>query len=121
MKQTNELWKGVGKYCFLFFIAFFPFIFLLYTNQGEFTISDMYLANCSKDGACLCDECLWIEFDEGCNHVQTYFFEGQHELDERLKVGMPVDIYRKKCARYGRCIYHVQPRHFYNDGRCYNP
>jgi len=39
-----------------------------------------------------CENCLWIEFSEGCNHYSVYFFENQHEFDKRLSLGSIVNI-----------------------------
>ena len=65
----------------------------VFTNKGYYKITDMWIGNNNKvSNYSYCDNCLWIEFDEGCNRRITYFFENQHEYDNRLEVGMPVDI-----------------------------
>jgi len=65
----------------------------LFTNRGYYRITDMWIGNNSKgSNISYCNNCLWIEFDEGCNRRIKYFFENQHEYDTRLSVGNPVDI-----------------------------
>jgi len=65
----------------------------IFTNKGYYKITDMWIGNNNKvSNYSYCDNCLWIEFDEECNRRITYFFENQHEYDNRLEVGMPVDI-----------------------------
>ena len=64
--------------------------------EGDYRISEMRLSNFSKEGKSYCNNCLWIEFYEGCNRYKEYYFENQHEYDNRLEVGMPVDISFRK-------------------------
>jgi len=65
----------------------------IFTNKGYYEITDMWIGDNNKESNySYCDNCLWIEFDEGCNKRFKYFFENQHKFDERLKVGMPVDV-----------------------------
>jgi len=65
----------------------------VFTNKGYYKITDMWIGDNNKiSNYYYCDNCLWIEFDEGCNRRFKYFFENQHEYDSRLKVGMPVDV-----------------------------
>lgn len=58
----------------------------------------------------VCDECLIITFDEGCNRRSTYWFKKQHELDNRLSEGMAVDLFFD-----GRYIKHIAPRQKYKN------
>jgi len=68
-----------------------------FTNKGYYKITDMWIGDNNKiSNYSYCDNCLWIEFDEGCNRRIIYFFENQHEYDNRLEVGMPVDIRFRK-------------------------
>jgi len=65
----------------------------VFTNKGYYKITDMWIGDNNKiSNYSYCDNCLWIEFDEGCNRRFKYFFENQHEYDSRLKVSMPVDV-----------------------------
>ena len=69
----------------------------VFTNEGYYKITDMWIGDNNKiSNYSYCDNCLWIEFDEGCNRRIIYFFENQHEYDNRLEVGMPVDIRFRK-------------------------
>ena len=67
---------------------------MIYTNyyMGSYIIEEQRLGNFSRNGIYYCNNCLWINFYEGCNKYKEYFFETQHDFDERLKVGMPVNI-----------------------------
>jgi hypothetical protein len=60
--------------------------------MGDYKIDQMYLSSTNPQGKEYCDNCLWIVFYEGCNRYKTYYFENQHEFDERLSVGQPVNI-----------------------------
>lgn len=65
-------------------------LYFYYNNYylGDYQISKIYFD--SQEGEC--EDCLHIEFYEGCNRYQVYYFANQYELDERLSVGMPVNI-----------------------------
>lgn len=63
------------------------------SNKGSYSVSDMWIGSNNSQNITSCDECLWIKFYESCNRYKTYYFEEQHELDYRLEVGMPVDIF----------------------------
>lgn len=71
--------------------AILIFSLCLYYNDyylGDYQISKIYFD--SQEGEC--ENCLHIEFYEGCNRYQVYYFVNQYELDERLSVGMSVNI-----------------------------
>lgn len=70
---------------------FFGFIAIDEYYYGDYKINNMWIGN-ESNGVRYCNDCLWIEFDEGCNRYKTYYFENQHEFDNRLKIGQPVDI-----------------------------
>lgn len=65
----------------------------IYNNfyLGDYIVQKQWIAS-DYNNHTYCDKCLWIEFYEGCNRYQTYFFENQHEFDNRLEVGKVVNI-----------------------------
>jgi hypothetical protein len=86
---------------------------------GDYIIRDMNIGNTynGETGQKYCDNCLWIKFDEGCNREFTSYFENQHELDERLKIGQSVRIDFWNCGENGGergCIKGVYPTPKYN-------
>ena len=104
----------------ILFLATLIIVLIIYSlggfeNKGYYLINDMWIGNNSPQNVSCCDNCLWITFNEGCNRYQTFYFENQHEFDNRLKVGMPVDIKFRKCGenleKY--CISKVIPRNEY--------
>lgn len=62
--------------------------YFLYNHyyMGDYIIQGQWIS--SND----CDECLYIEFYEGCNRYLTYFFEREHELNPRFSKGDVVNI-----------------------------
>lgn len=87
-KQTKQI---------IIFITSLIGIIILYT----FIYSSFYLGNyivqkqwisSNYNNHTYCDKCLWIEFYEGCNRYQTYYFKNQHEFDNRLDLGKVVNI-----------------------------
>ena len=103
----------VGTFTILFLIAYISGIF---TNKGYYIISDMWIGSNNSQNITYCDECLWIRFYEGCNRYQTYYFETQHEFDERYEINMPVDISFKEVDNQ-YYIKEVIPRKDYQ-GKC---
>ena len=80
---------GITIIVLAYFLGFF-------SNKGDYIITDMWIGDDNKDGYSFCDNCLWIEFDEGCNRRFVYYFENQHDYDKRLEIGSIVDIRFKK-------------------------
>lgn len=104
------------KYIYLFFgiigIIFSALIGINKYYYGDYIINDMWIGN-ESNGIKYCNNCLWIKFDEGCNHYRTFYFETQHDFDKRLKIGKPVDI----SFRSNGSIKHISPRIKY-DYKC---
>ena len=81
----------------IIFIIFIIGIIILYTfiynnfYLGDYIVQKQWIDS-DYNNHTYCDKCLWIEFYEGCNRYQTYFFENQHEFDNRLEVGKVVNI-----------------------------
>jgi hypothetical protein len=74
-------------------IFLFSSIYLYQTLYvGDYKIDQIYFSSTDSRGIEYCDNCLWIVFYEGCNRYKTYYFENQHELDDRLYIGQPVNI-----------------------------
>ena len=68
-------------------LGFFYFNFIM----GDYIIQEQWI-NSSYEGKFYCDNCLWIRFSEGCNRYPVYYFENQHELDNRFNYGDVVNI-----------------------------
>jgi hypothetical protein len=101
------------RFIILFIILVLSFIFLssVIINKvfiGEYLVNSYWIGN-DSNGVRYCDNCLWIKFDEGCNRYKTFYFKNQHELDNRLKVGMPVSISFRK----DETIFHIEPKKAY--------
>ena len=81
-------------------IIIFVFVFggyFLYNHYylGNYIIQKQWLS--SND----CDNCLYIEFYEGCNNYLTYYFEYEYELNPRFSSGDIVNInWRKYEGKY---------------------
>jgi len=62
--------------------------YFLYNHYyiGDYIIQRQWIS--SDD----CDECLYIEFYEGCNRYLIYYFENEHELNPRFSFGDVVNI-----------------------------
>lgn len=89
----------------------------VFFNKGYYQITDMWIGNTSQtSNYSYCDNCLWIEFDEGCNRRFSYYFENQHEYDKRLDIGTAVDIYFREVDGK-KYIQHIKPRTKY-DYKC---
>jgi hypothetical protein len=79
--------------CFL--IIVFIFGMFLYQNYyyGDYIINKQWISSVSEEtNITYCDNCLWIEFYEGCNRYRTYYFKNHKEFDKRLSIGQPVNI-----------------------------
>ena len=76
----------------IFLLILFSYIFY-YNNiyLGDYIIKDQWIGS-ENNNYTYCNNCLWIRFDEGCNRYKTYYFENQHEFDNRLKIGNVVNI-----------------------------
>jgi hypothetical protein len=59
--------------------------------EGAYLIQNQWIAS-DYGNVTYCDNCLWIEFYEGCNRHSTYYFINQHEKDDRFEIGTPVNI-----------------------------
>lgn len=88
----------------LFILSFLTFSFILIDTYfvGNYKIDYYWIGN-DSNGVRYCESCLWVRFDEGCNKYQDYYFENQHELDDRLEIGMPVQIYFTKQGTIRKC------------------
>ncbi len=89
--------KKTTKQTIIFVIALIGVLFLysyIYNSYyiGDYIVQKQWLAS-EYNNLTYCDNCLWIEFYEGCNHYQTYFFENQHEFDKRLSIGKVINIH----------------------------
>ena len=61
--------------------------------MGDYIVQRQWISSVSEDSNnTYCDECLWIEFYGGCNRYIKYYFENQHEFDERFSKGSIVNI-----------------------------
>ena len=99
----------IGILVFLsIFSFFFLFSIIIDKTVGEYLINSYWIGN-ESNGVKYCDNCLWIKFDEGCNRYKTFYFETQHELDNRLEIGMPVSINFRKDGT----IFNVEPKELY--------
>lgn len=69
------------------------FYTLIYNHiyLGDYIIQEQWI-NSSYEGNVYCDNCLWIRFSEGCNRYPVYYFENQHEIDNRFKNNDIVNI-----------------------------
>jgi len=96
-------------------IVLLMYSFGVFENKGYYLINDMWIGNTSPQNLSCCDNCLWITFNEGCNKYQSFYFENQHEFDNRLSIGMSVDINFRKCGKNLEkyCINGVIPRKEY--------
>jgi len=110
-RKPLPIWFWIVLPIILFLGASFVYLTTINYFYGDYRITKMYISSIDPEGIKYCDSCLWIEFDEGCNRQKLYYFENQHELDSRLKVGMPVNIYYKPNG----IIKHVEPtwRYYY--------
>jgi hypothetical protein len=65
----------------------------IYNNfyLGDYIIQKQWIDS-NYNNKTYCENCLWIEFSEGCNRYPVYFFENQHEFDKRLSLGSVVNI-----------------------------
>jgi hypothetical protein len=52
----------------------------------------MWISSSYYQNQTFCDNCLWIEFYEGCNNYPVYFFAREHQINPRFKVGDIVNI-----------------------------
>lgn len=82
---------------FLIFITSLIGIIVLYTfvynnfYMGNYIVQKQWISS-DYNNQTYCENCLWIEFYEGCNRYKTYYFENQHEFDNRLDFGKIVNI-----------------------------
>ena len=65
----------------------------IYNNfyLGDYIVQKQWISS-DYNNYTYCENCLWIEFSEGCNRYPVYYFENQHEFDERLSLGSIVNI-----------------------------
>ncbi len=110
MRFRNIVIAFVISASILLIFAYFGGFF---TNKGFYIISNQWIGNESSNGIKQCDNCLWIDFDGGCNKHTIIYFENQHEFDKRLSVGLPVDIKWRNCGENKRCVKEVIPRKEY--------
>ena len=98
MENKNQLKKSLCIMSLIFIVGIILIAYIsgVFSNKGYYSISDMWIGSNDSQNITYCDECLWIKFYEGCNRYKTYYFEEQHELDYRLEIGMPVDIFLKE-------------------------
>ena len=81
----------------IIFVISLIIIIILYTfvynnfYVGDYIVQKQWLASEYNNNS-YCDNCLWIEFSEGCNRYPVYYFEKQHEFDKRLSIGKVVNI-----------------------------
>jgi len=59
--------------------------------MGDFIVKEQWI-NSSYQGLRMCDNCLFIRFYEGCNLYPVFYFENQHEFDNRFNNGDAVNI-----------------------------
>lgn len=80
-------------YIVILVLALIVSVNYLYQNyyMGDYIIQKQWI-NSSYQGQKYCENCLWIEFYEGCNRYPVFYFENQHELDNRFIVGSIVNI-----------------------------
>lgn len=78
-------------------LVFIPMYIVNEYYFGDYKINKIYISS-EFNGKVLCNQCLFIEFYEGCNRYKTYYFENQHQYDNRLNIGDVVDI---KFNKYG--------------------
>lgn len=112
-RTFSYFWKTVGISVSILIVSgvIISFIFIFLINSfyyGDYKIQKIWNGS-EYNGQIYCNNCLWIEFYEGCNRYKTYYFENQ-QTDERLKVGMPVDIKFK-----GGFVQGVYPRKKYSN------
>jgi hypothetical protein len=108
--------KEHTKQTIIFIISLIGIIILytlIYNNfyLGDYIVQKQWISS-DYNNRTYCENCLWIEFSEGCNRYPVYFFGNQHELDKRLPLGSIVNIrfsgnnvksidlaykYRRKC------------------------
>ena len=48
--------------------------------MGDYIIQRQWISSVDENNKTYCDECLWIEFYEGCNRYMTYYFENEYNL-----------------------------------------
>ena len=80
----------------LILIVLCIFLGIFYYDQyymGDYIIQRQWISSVSeKTGVRWCDDCLWIEFYEGCNRYSTYYFKDQHIEDDRFQNKSIVNI-----------------------------
>ena len=59
--------------------------------MGNYVVQKQWISS-EYNNQTYCDNCLWIEFSEGCNRYPVYYFENQHEFDKSLDFGKVVNI-----------------------------
>lgn len=94
-------------------LLFLTYHFYLFYNSGDYKISDMWIGDNHKGGISYCDSCLWIEFDEGCNRRKVYYFENQHQYDDRLNIGDYVNIKFNKVNNINYIKYVTNAKKYY--------
>lgn len=90
---------------------------LINSQKGDYIISEMWIGNNSENSNIqICNNCLWIKFYEGCNRYSIYYFENEHNYNEKLKIDSPVQIYFIKFEGKNY-ISHIESKKFYR-GKC---
>ena len=92
-------WDMKCKYIILICFIFAFSISFIYQNfyMGDYIIQKQWISSGDEEtNITYCDNCLWIEFSEGCNRYFTYYFENEHEINPRFDVGSVVNINWKK-------------------------
>ena len=88
-------------------ITIFGLFFYNY-YMGDYIIQRQWISSFNeKSGTKYCDNCLWIEFYEGCNRYLIYYFENQFIEDDRLLVGDIVNIDWYNCGE-NKCIKNIR-------------
>ena len=88
--------EKVTKQTIIFGISLIGIIVLyafIYNNfyLGDYIVQKQWIDS-NYHNQTYCENCLWIEFYEGCNRYPVYFFKNQHEFDKRLSLGSVVNI-----------------------------
>lgn len=74
------------------FLVLIGLLFIKYDlESGNYIVQNQWIAS-EYGNKTVCEECLMIEFYEGCNRYKTFIFANEHELNPSLKIGTPVNI-----------------------------
>lgn len=89
-EEKKKFWNITFVGIFMFVLGI-TILIIEFDAEGDYIIQNQWIAS-DYNNISYCDNCLWIEFYEGCNRYSTYYFEEQHELDKRFIIGTPVNI-----------------------------